>query len=568
LRALLSAAAVTLTLGAVVVAPANTAGAASSTPSISSLSIHRDSTWGGRRVTITGQNFVGVQQVLFGTTSARIVSVPSSTSIVAQTPEASVSTVDVRVRTSAGLSPTTAADRFRFTLPTMDDPINGGWTAHQEQQVSSNFAANAARLGSVPLAGRSATWTPAMGITAAQRAKAWVGIPYSWAGGTNTGPSNGVCYSGDGGGGEFDCKVWGFDCSGLVKYGWGPYTNLAHFAASQYGSGRFHPAGALLSPGDLLFYGGSYIGHVVMYIGRGQVVQAWQSGHPVQISKLSDMRWMAGQYSGATRPMTTVAGHSATTVTGLSSHSGKLSGGELVTITGTGFGRATSVVIGSTVIYDFALLSARQILVKVPARAAGPQHIRVADAWGISPPVNADIYSWIDAPSVSGPAAPSGSSTGGDTVTFSGSNFRDVTSVTFGGVPATGVKALSPSQLRVVTPAHAAGTVSVKVTTRYGASRTVPFTYINPPRATGIDPPSGSASAGDVVTITGSSFGGQSFTGAVSVLFGQTPSASVSVLSPTTLTAVVPSGVVGTVTVTVQTRYGRSTPGLTFTYLP
>lgn len=555
-----------VTLGLAALVPAVNAGAVTTaTPAVTALSIHRDATWGGRRVTITGRNFTDVRQVLFGSNSARVVSWPSSGSLVVETPEAAVGVVHVRVRTGAGLSAATTADRFSYTKPTMDDPINGGWTAHQEQGISAYYAARASAYEGISIAPRSSSWTPAMGVTAARRARAWVGMPYSWAAGTTRSPSNGVCSSADGGGGEFDCHIWGFDCSGLSLYGWGPYLNMPHFAASQYNAGAYHPGGAQLAPGDLLFYGAGTIGHVVIYIGRGQIVQAWQSGHPIQVSKVSDMTWMAGQYRGATRPLTKGARPTAVAVTGLSADTGSTAGG-LVTITGRGFSGATSVVVGSTVIYDFQVLSSTKLTVRVPAHVPWTTHIRVADAWGISTMSAADAWTWVGAPAVTDPTPLSGSSVGGDTVSFTGTNFRDVTSVTFGGVRATSVRTVSSTRLNVVTPPHAVGAVPMVVTTRYGTSAAKPFTYIAPPKAATISPASGSSSGGDSVTITGSSFSGAGFSGPVSVLFGSVPATSVQVSSATTLTVVVPPGVVGAVPVTVTTRYGTTSPALTFTY--
>ena len=60
-----------------------------------------------------------------------------------------------------------------------------------------------------------------------------------------------------------DCKIVGFDCSGLTLWAWGPYLSMAHFAATQYGSGRVHPSPGQLLPGDLLFWSsdGTGVGH-------------------------------------------------------------------------------------------------------------------------------------------------------------------------------------------------------------------------------------------------------------------------------------------------------------------
>jgi cell wall-associated NlpC family hydrolase len=125
---------------------------------------------------------------------------------------------------------------------------------------------------------------------------------YAWAGGNAYGPTYGVC-AGDG---AFnDCHIQGFDCSGLTLYGWAPFTSLAHYTVTQYGQGSYHPGTGDLRPGDLVFWSSngsvSGIHHVAMYIGGGNVIQAPQSGSPIQITPLWDVDW---GYYGATRPLT------------------------------------------------------------------------------------------------------------------------------------------------------------------------------------------------------------------------------------------------------------------------
>lgn len=185
--------------------------------------------------------------------------------------------------------------------------INGGLNLAQEQAISAKFQARATLIEhSVKTAPNLLHWTAAAGQTAADRALAWVGLPYSWAGGNASGPTSGVCSAGDGGGGENDCGVWGFDCSGLVIYGWGPYLSMAHFAASQYSSaGSLHPAISNLMPGDLVFWStnrsASGIAHVAVYVGHGDVVQAPESGDVVKVTPVSSVQ--SGLF-GATRPLT------------------------------------------------------------------------------------------------------------------------------------------------------------------------------------------------------------------------------------------------------------------------
>lgn len=62
----------------------------------------------------------------------------------------------------------------------------------------------------------------------------------------------------------------------------------------------------------------------------------------------------------------------------------------------------------------------------------------------------------------------SGSIKGGTTVTVKGTGFTKVKKVTVGGVRATKVKVLSSRKLRFRTPAHAAGTVTIVITTARG----------------------------------------------------------------------------------------------------
>jgi cell wall-associated NlpC family hydrolase len=146
-------------------------------------------------------------------------------------------------------------------------------------------------------------WTQAKGYAAVARAKNYLGWMYAWAGGNASGPTYGVC-AGDGA--WNDCHVLGFDCSGLSLYAWAPSMSLPHYAASQYyAAGSVHPSIGSLRPGDLTFWSAngsaSGIHHVAIYIGGGNVIQAPESGSPIQITPLSQVDW---GYFGATRPLT------------------------------------------------------------------------------------------------------------------------------------------------------------------------------------------------------------------------------------------------------------------------
>jgi hypothetical protein len=71
-----------------------------------------------------------------------------------------------------------------------------------------------------------------------------------------------------------------------------------------------------------------------------------------------------------------------------------------------------------------------------------------------------------------------GAAAGGTTVTVTGANLTGATSVSFGGVVATNLTVVSATSITATTPAHAAGPVSVAVTTAGGTS-TLSGAYLN-----------------------------------------------------------------------------------------
>lgn len=112
------------------------------------------------------------------------------------------------------------------------------------------------------------------------------GVTYAWGGGGYNGPTKGIR---DGGvadqHGDFN-KV-GFDCSGLMQYGWYQGSKgrvkLPRVTYSQRQAGPQISLGQLV-PGDLIMMSGD--GHVGMFVGGGKMVEAPQSGDVVKVSNL------------------------------------------------------------------------------------------------------------------------------------------------------------------------------------------------------------------------------------------------------------------------------------------
>ena len=99
-------------------------------------------------------------------------------------------------------------------------------------------------------------------MAAVDYAEAQLGRPYEWGG---AGP-------------------YAFDCSGLVMMAWqAGGISLPHYTVSQWDD-TYHITGAQLRPGDLVFSYG--FGHVQMYVGHGEVIQAPYTGAVVDYSPL------------------------------------------------------------------------------------------------------------------------------------------------------------------------------------------------------------------------------------------------------------------------------------------
>jgi hypothetical protein len=135
-------------------------------------------------------------------------------------------------------------------------------------------------------------------------------------------------------------------------------------------------------------------------------------------------------------------------------------------------------------------------------------------------------------------APTTGSTTGGTSVTITGTGFSAATGVSFGSVPAASFTIVSPTSITAVSPATGAGTVDVTVVDGGGASATTAadqFTFVATPTVTGLSPRSGSPGGGTAVTITGTSL-----SDATRVTFGGT-AAGFDVNSDTSITAYAPA---------------------------
>lgn len=245
-------------------------------------------------------------------------------------------------------------------------------------------------------------------------------------------------------------------------------------------------------------------------------------------------------------------------VSSVSPAAGGADGGTRVSITGARFTRVSKVLFGSTPGKSLAVASATSLSVTAPSHVAGAVHIRVVTAYGTSPVVSADRFTYMAAPTVTKVSPGSGAVGGGARVTISGSAFVRVSKVLFGSTPATGLSVNSATSLSVTAPSGVAGAVDVRVVSAYGISRVAAaakFTYLLPPSVTGVAPASGSTSGGSRVVVKGAGF-----TGVSKVLFGSAAGTSLTMASAGSLTVTAPPQSAGVVDVQVVTDHGKSPP--------
>jgi hypothetical protein len=172
----------------------------------------------------------------------------------------------------------------------------------------------------------------------------------------------------------------------------------------------------------------------------------------------------------------------ASTVTGVSPNTGSAAGGEMVTITGTGFTTASDVSFGS-VSASFTVNDDGSITAITPAASAdGTVDVTVTNFGGTSVTGTADQFTYADSPpTVTGVSPNTGVAGGGDTMTISGTGFTTANGVYFGGVAAASFTVNSDGSITAVTPAGNAGTVDVTVSAVGGTSATSTadqFTYM------------------------------------------------------------------------------------------
>ena len=173
------------------------------------------------------------------------------------------------------------------------------------------------------------------------------------------------------------------------------------------------------------------------------------------------------------------------------------------------------------------------------------------------------LADWGSCPGVITSVTPlQGSILGGTQITINGTSLSGTTVVKVGGVACTNLQVLSPTLVKAITPAGAAGEASIGVVSAAGTTLApTPFTYVQL-SISSVSPNQGIYSGGTEITITGTFMNG-----ATSVKVGGVPATDVVAVNSTTVTAVTPAGSVGAASIEVTGSKGTATASGAFTYV-
>jgi uncharacterized protein (TIGR03437 family) len=164
---------------------------------------------------------------------------------------------------------------------------------------------------------------------------------------------------------------------------------------------------------------------------------------------------------------------------------GGLSGSTRVTINGAHFTDTadTNVTFDGTPASHVQVISDNTITATTPPHAAATVAVRITNRNG-GTSLNLGFTYWANeaatiAPTIQRVIPSTGSTTGGTVVTIDGANFTPATKVMF-GAQAVAPTFINPRELRITTPAAAAGAVAVTLTNdALTTTRAAAFTYIN-----------------------------------------------------------------------------------------
>ena len=416
-------------------------------PTVTGVSPNQGPVAGGTSVTISGTNLAGATAVHFGTVAGTITN-DTAGSITATSPGEGAGQVDVTVTTPGGTSTTSTADQFTYIpAPTVTGVVpNAGPLGSGTSVVISGTnlsGATAVHFGGTAGAITNDTSGSVTATAPASVSAGTVDVTVTTPGGTSAITAN---------------DEYTYDAVPTV-------TGVAP-GGGPLGGTSVTISGTALSGASQVHFGGT-AGAITNVTATSVTATApAESAGTVDVTVTTP-----GGTSATSPPNDSFTYFAAPTVTGLSPTQGPSSGGTAVLISGT------NLTTPGTITVDFGTVpgiltfdSPTSIQATAPA-GTGIVNVTVTNEGGTSAISTADQFTYVPAPTVTGVSPNNGPTTGGTSVTITGTNLAGATAVHFGGT-AGAITNDTPTSITATAPAAGVGTVDVTVTTPGGTSAT------------------------------------------------------------------------------------------------
>ena len=141
---------------------------------------------------------------------------------------------------------------------------------------------------------------------------------------------------------------------------------------------------------------------------------------------------------------------------------GAQAGGTKVTITGTGFDKGATVIIGKRKATKVTVVGSTRISAITPAGPLGAAPVAVRNP-GLPAAILEDAFTYVEAPTIESVKPAKIPETGDVVITIIGTGFLDGAEVSVGGSPATKVKVVSATEIRATAPPGDVGKAAVVV---------------------------------------------------------------------------------------------------------
>jgi len=513
-------------------------------PTVASVSPASGPTAGGTTVTIAGLNFVSGATVTIGSVPATDITVVNATTITVLTPAHAAGISAVVVTNPDGQSGT-RPNGFTYVAPaplvSSVAPASGPTTGGTALTITGSAFGSGATVtvGGAPATGVTIVSATSITATAPAHAAGTVGVTV-----TNPDAQSGSL------------------ASGFTYVGPPTVASVSPASGPTAGGTTVTIAGTSFVNGAAVTIGGAPATGITVI--NATTIAAVTPPHATGAATVVVTNPDAQSGSKA-NGFTYVA--PAPSVSSVAPSTGPTTGGTVLTITGAAFVSGAGVTVGGTPATSVSVVNATSITATAPAHSAGVVAVTVTNPDAQSGSLANGFTFVAPAPAVVGVSPSVGPTTGGTSVTVTGSGFVNGAIVTVGGSAATNVTVVSATSITMKTPAHATGAVAVVVTNPDAQTGSLgnafTFSAAPPPAVLAIAPNAGTTAGGAVVTISGANF-----VAGATVTVGGVAATGIIVTNSTSMTAITPAHAAGAATVTV-TNPDLQSAGLTnaFTYV-